>query len=200
LSEEAYPLAWPIGWPRHKGAQDSDSRFKGPTFRWDRVYHGLVAELTRIGARNVVVSTNQPVRRDGLPYAQERIIRDVGVAVYFARGDKALVMAQDRFYTVIGNMRSLAMAVEGLRQMERHGGAVMMERAFSGFTAIAGPTPSRHWSDVLEVRRDVSREIIEANFRRLARDRHPDNGGSDAAMSELNVARDQALKEAAHGR
>jgi hypothetical protein len=142
---EAYPLQWPHGWPRHKGQQDSDSRFNGPGYRWDKVYKGLVEELSRLGAKNIVVSTNQPIRRDGLPYAQERIIPDVGVAVYFTRNGKALVMAQDRFYTILGNMRSLAMAVEGLRQMERHGGAVMMERAFEGFTALPKPTGADWW-------------------------------------------------------
>lgn len=187
---EAYPLQWPEGWPRHKGLQDSDRRFRGPTFHWDRVYGGLKDELKRIGAKNIVVSTNQPLRIDGAPYAQQRNIKDVGVAVYFTRGGKSMVMAQDRFYSVIGNMRSLTMAIEGLRQMERHGGAVMMERAFTGFAAIEAVGKS--WWDVLQVRPDATLEAIEANFRRLARDRHPDRGGSNAAMAELNEARSAA--------
>lgn len=194
MSEEAFPLAWPAGWPRHRGQQDSDSRFKGPTFRWDRVYRGLIDELKRIGAKNIVVSTNQPIRQDGMPYAQSRVINDVGVAVYFVRDGKALVMAQDRFWSVIGNMRSLAMAVEGLRQMERHGGAVMMERAFAGFTSLPKPGGADWW-EVLQVKRDASRETIRANYQRLAKDRHPDLGGSDMLMAELNAARDAALGE-----
>ena len=36
---------------------------------------------------------------------------------------------------------------------------------------------------------------IEAAYKRLARERHPDSGGSTAMMSELNIARDQARKE-----
>lgn len=192
MSAESYPLAWPPGWPRHKGSQDSDTRFKGPTFHWDRVYRGLKDELRRIGATQIVVSTNQPLRNDGAPYAQQRNIADVGVAVYFMRNGKALVMAQDRFWSVIGNMRSLTMSIEGLRQMERHGGATMMERAFDGFAALTAP--GKNWWDVLEVRPDAPRDVIEANFRRLARDKHPDNGGSHEAMSALNEARDAALK------
>lgn len=190
---EAYPLAWPAGWPRHKGAQESDSRFKGPTYHWNRVFRGLQDEVRRIGGTNIVVSTNQPVRNDGLPYAQQRNISDTGVAVYFVRNKKPMVMAQDRFWSVIGNMRSLTMAIEGLRQMERHGGAMMMERAFSGFVALPKPGGADWW-DVLQVNPDASREVIEANFRRLARDRHPDRGGSDNQMAELNRARDQALQ------
>lgn len=192
MTEQAYPLAWPDGWPRHKGNRDSDTRFKGPTYQWNRVYRGIQEEIKRIGGTNIVVSTNQPLRQDGFPYAQERIIRDPGVAVYFLRDRRAMVMAQDRFYSVIGNMRSLTMAIEGLRQMERHGGAAMMERAFSGFAALTAPGKS--WWDVLQVKPDATREVIEANFRRLARDRHPDNGGTHEDMSALNEARAAALK------
>jgi hypothetical protein len=196
MSEQAYPLSWPHGWPRHKGSQDSDTRFRGPTYHWDRVYRGLIEEVRRIGGKHVVVSTNQPLRQDGAPYAQQRNIQDVGVAVYFVRNGKPMVMAQDRFWTIMGNMRSLTMAIEGLRQMERHGGAAMMERAFDGFTALPKPSGADWW-EVLQVDRKATRSIIEAKFRELARSRHPDRGGSDHAMAELNRARDQALQEVA---
>jgi hypothetical protein len=194
MSAEAYPLQWPEGWPRHKGTQDSDSRFKGPTYRWDRVVRGLQDELARIGAKNVVISTNQPVRNDGLPYAQQRNISDTGVAVYFTRKGKAMVMAQDRFWTVLGNMRSLTMAIEGLRQMERHGGAVMMERAFTGFTAIAPPGWKKPWREVFGIKNGWSGDIT-ALYREKARSRHPDAGGSDTLMAELNVAYGEAKAE-----
>jgi hypothetical protein len=184
---EAFPLQWPEGWPRHKGAQDSDTRFNGPTYRWDRVIRGLRDELSKIGATNIVISTNQPVRNDGYPYAQQRNISDTGVAVYFTRKGKSLVMAQDRFWTVLGNIRSLAMAIEGLRQMERHGGAVMLERAFTGFTAIAPPTWKKPWREVFGIKPDWTGDIA-ALYREKARNRHPDAGGSDALMAELNVA------------
>ena len=190
---EAYPLSWPPGWPRHKGAQDSDSRFKGPTFRWDRVFRGLEDELRRIGATEIVISTNQPVRNDGLPYAQQRNIADVGVAVYFMRNGKALVMAQDRFWSIIGNMRSLTMAIEGLRQMERHGGATMMERAFDGFLAL--PPAEDCWT-ILGLnpgpRRDLlTKDEVQAAFRNKVREYHGTNFDAD----RLVKARDEALEK-----
>jgi hypothetical protein len=200
MTEEAYPLSWPAGWPRHRGTRDSDRRFSGPTYRWDRVYHGLTDELRRIGASRIVVSTNQPVRADGLPYAQQRAIHDPGVAVYFMRGKKALVMAQDRFDTVIGNMRSLAMAIEGLRQMERHGGATMMERAFDGFAAL--PAPDDCWKilQIAALRKDrqgvvTNREIIMQAFRSRASESHPDTGTGGVDMDKLVKARDEALAQ-----
>lgn len=186
----AFPLSWPSGWPRRQGSQDSDRLFNGPTYRWDRVYQGLIREVAKIGGTNIVVSSNQPVRADGLPYAQTRNIPDTGVAVYFVRAGKQMAMAQDRFWSVIGNMRSLTMAIEGLRQMERHGGAIMMERAFEGFAAL--PAPKRWW-DVLGVPPLASAEEIESAFRALAKKHHPDNGGDPAQFAEITAARAQVL-------
>ena len=105
-------------------------------------------------------------------------------------------MAQDRFWSIIGNMRSLTMAIEGLRQMERHGGAVMMERAFTGFTAIAPPDWKKSWREVFGVKPDW-RGDITALYREKAKNRHPDAGGSDSLMAELNVAFAEAKQELA---
>jgi hypothetical protein len=198
---EAYPLNWPAGWPRHKGQQDSDTRFKGPTYQWDRVYRGLKDELRRIGATQIVVSTNQPLRNDGAPYAQLRNIPDVGVAVYFMRNGKPLVMAQDRFWSIMGNMRSLTISIEGLRQMERHGGATMMERAFDGFAAL--PVPDDCWK-ILGIEREVimkmrrkenwpgeCRDLIKDFFRTAVRAAAGNNGD----MDRLVRARDEALEK-----
>jgi hypothetical protein len=41
------------------------------------------------------------------------MIRGAGVAIYFMQDKRARVMTRDRFNTVIGNMHSLAMAIEG---------------------------------------------------------------------------------------
>lgn len=200
MTAESYPLAWPPGWPRRKKQQDSDRRFSGPTYRWDRVFRGLQDEIRRIGGTDIVISTNQPVRGDGLPYAQTRNITDPGVAVYFMRRGKPVVMAQDRFDTVMGNMRSLALAIDGLRQMERHGGARMLERAFAGFTAIS--PPESHWSilgiDETIIRRmrvkekwpGECRDLVMDFFRQRVRESH----GTGADMDRLVKARDKALE------
>ena len=89
-------------------------------------------------AWNVVISSNVPLRQDGLPYASQAGKRydDPGVAVYFGLKGKALSMARDRFYSPRENIRSLILAINVTRSIERHGGNTM-ERAFSGFAAIA---------------------------------------------------------------
>jgi hypothetical protein len=148
--------------------------------------------LRRLGATNIVVSSNHKPDRYGIPTESKRSVGDEGIAIYFGLKSRPMAMACDRFDNAAANMRSLGLAIDAMRQLERHGGGTMMERAFSGFAAL--PAPGKKWWDVLQVRPDATRDVIEANFRRLARDRHPDNGGSHEEMSALNEARAAALK------
>jgi hypothetical protein len=83
-----------------------------------------------------------------------------------------------------------------MRSIERHGGAALLERAFTGFTALPAPTAARDWQIVLELSGllQPKREDIEKAYRRLASKHHPDKGGSAERMAEINRARDEALK------
>lgn len=201
---EAFPLQWPAGWPRHRGQKQYTARFKTGRHTWSggsgvRIVTFAVArdklyeELTRLGAKNAVISTNHPPDVRGMPIESKRKIADEGVAVYFSFRGKPMVMACDRYDTAAGNMRSLGLAIEGLRQLERHGGGTMMEKAFEGFAALSD---APHWTGVLGVSKDATVELIEAAYRQLAKKRHPDvPGGSAKAMMELNAARQQAISE-----
>lgn len=197
MTAEAFPLYWPEGWPRTPSSRrESDRRFSGRTYGlgMGRVRDQLIDELRRLGARNVVLSSNVALRRDGLPYADQRKLDDPGVAVYFTLKGKQFVMAADRFESVPGNIRSLGLAIEAMRQLERHGGGAMMERAFSGFAALAAPG-ARHWADVLGIPRDAGSATIREAHRRLILENHPDAGGSSERAGEINAARDAALRE-----
>lgn len=50
--------------------------------------------------------------------------------------------------------------------------------------------------DVLGLAPEASPDEVHAAFRRLARERHPDVGGSKDAFDELRIARDVALADA----
>ncbi len=52
-----------------------------------------------------------------------------------------------------------------------------------------------HWSIVLGVSPSATVAEIKSAYRQKAKAAHADAGGSDEAMSRLNVARDQAIKE-----
>ncbi len=96
-----------------------------------------------------------------------------------------MVMACDRFDNAAANMRSLGLAIETMRQLERHGGGTMMEKAFTGFVAL--PATESPW-DVLGLKPGASAEEIEKAFRQKAQFAHPDAGGSTEAMQRLNEA------------
>jgi hypothetical protein len=72
-------------------------------------------ELRLLGATDIVVSTNVPLRRDGIPYAESGHLEDPGIAVWFTYNKKPMVMARDQFVSVAGNLRSLTLALSGMR-------------------------------------------------------------------------------------
>jgi hypothetical protein len=76
----------------------------------------------------------------------------------------------------------------------RRGTLALVRATFTGFKALPAPH-GKHWRDILQLGSSATRIEIEANFKRLSRDRHPDRGGSADAMAELNNARETALKE-----
>jgi hypothetical protein len=196
MTIEAYPLHWPAGWPRTNPYQrQSDHRFGGGGRRLalGRTISQLVDELRRLGATNIIVSSNMPTKSNGLPYADDRNIDDPGIAVYFDFKKKHLVMARDGFTSVAGNIRSLTLAIEGLRMMERHGGSFMFEKAFTAFAALPPPNWKKPWREVFDVKPDWTGDI-GALYREKAKQRHSDVGGNDSLMAELNVA----YKEARH--
>jgi hypothetical protein len=189
----AYPLEWPPGWPRTRDVQRRNpySRFGQLTLH--KATKRLMAELERLGARAIVLSSNVPLRNDGLPrsdFARYRI-SDPGVAVYFERDDARVCMAHDAWDRVEANVNSLALAIEGLRQMERHGGAHMMRRAFSGFAALPSPEASpASWAEVLGFPPGSVLNIhdVRARYRKLAAEHHPDHGGNADRMAEIIAA------------
>lgn len=196
---EAFPLCWPAGWPRTAGADKKNGghAFKRPGGRYGTVpwtfaaaRDALVDEIWKHGPTSAVVSMNFQTGKNG-PIEGKRRPEDEGVAIYFQRKGRPYVMACDRYSDAEGNMRSLALALEALRQLERHGGGVMMERAYSGFTAL--PAPKRP-HEILGIAATASEAEIRAAWRRRIGEAHPDQGGSEAEASEINAARDAMLR------
>lgn len=204
---EAYPLQWPAGWPR----TPADEKDKGWQFKerirsdtaWQQhkpvsfptARDKLYTELERLGASNVVVSTNHQPDKFGIPTERSRV-QDHGVAIYFRLKGRSMAMACDRFDGAAANMRSLGLAIEAMRQLERHGGGQMMERAFAGFAALPPPMttpPPKKWWEVLEVPQTATGAEVHKAFKALAFKYHPDNQdtGDNAKMAEVNAALEQ---------
>jgi len=193
------PLCWPVGWKRTK------RRAKGPfgnggSISIDGAVQRLRRELRlmRVHDQDIVISTNLTLRLDGLPRSGQAQPQDPGAAVYWidpwAKQPRA--MAIDQYDKVEQNIAALAATIESMRAIERHGGAKVIERAFTGFVALPEPARTeRGWHTVLGVDFLATAEEIEAAYRRLRSERHPDHGGTAAAFFEVQAAYEEAMAE-----
>lgn len=151
----------------------------------------VLAVLDQMGFnKSVVISSNLALRNDGLPRSGQREPDDPGVAVYWGNGKQSRCMAVDRYDRVADNLAAIAATLEAMRAIERHGGASILDRAFTGFVALPAP---EQWFTILGVSAHASRDEIEDAYRRLAMKHHPDRGGSAAEMARINAARDDGL-------
>ena len=189
---QAYPLQWPVTTPRTPETKRKSKLFS--RVGWDTCIQDLRYEVERLGGKHLVISTNQPVRRDGMPFAQARRIDDPGVAVYFVLDAATVCFPSDRFHTLGENLRAVVMHLEAMRGMERWGVGTA-KQAFAGYKALPAVASEEPWWDVLQCKPDATREVIQQQFRALARFAHPDIAGSEDAMARLNAARDRALAE-----
>jgi len=203
----AYPLQWPEGWPRTKSHSRAHGKFSirrgSNSMAQDlSVFDGVervLLELSRfgVGRDDIVISTNLKTRLDGLPRSDQRAPDDPGVAVYWEtrRGGRK-VMAVDRYQKVADNLAAVAATLDAMRAIERHGGAQILDRAFTGFTALPSPAAARTWREVIGVPAFVrDMPSVRIAYRRRASELHPDKGGSHGAMTELNLALAAAEKE-----
>ena len=155
-----------------------------------------------VPANTIILSSNLRLNIDGSVRSAQAQPADPGCAVYWTDGKQQRCMAIDMYTRVEQNIAALAATIEAMRAIERHGGASILDRAFTGFTALPAPIVAgmrRDWSLVLglaELLAPTADDVQQA-YRRLAAKHHPDRGGDPVAMAELNQARDEALKEIA---
>lgn len=202
---EAYPISWPKGWPRTSyDRRVNKSILQRGTL--GEVRRRVYYELRLLKASNCVISTNIPLRNDGEFYASIRPDdNDPGVAIYFSLRGKPMVMARDSYINCHQNMKSIAHAVGHLRGLERHGGATMMERAFSGFAQLPPPDSGSSeevidWREVFApvpdgLSQSETLAIIQVRYRQRAKTEHPDAGGTTEQFIRLNLALKQAVEE-----
>jgi hypothetical protein len=108
---DAYPLQWPQGRPRTRTRAESALG----KFPYHRAAGDVRTEIERLGGKNIVISTNLQLRQDGLPYANQRMPNDPGVAVYFTYKGKQTCFACDRWNRIEHNLRAIFKTIEALR-------------------------------------------------------------------------------------
>jgi hypothetical protein len=204
-----YPLAWPRGWirtktrrvamfsknPRRTTTDGQAYRLRAALSVGDGLER-LAGELRRLGARRIVISSNLRTNLDGTITAkQAKQLDDPGVAVYFHLHDAPRVLACDRWTSAADNMAAIAGHIEAIRAQDRYGVGTL-DQAFAGYAALPpiGGSQGGDWRAELGLGPTelVSPNVVEARYRKLVHDRHPDHGGSHDAIVRLNLARDAA--------
>lgn len=199
VDAERFPLYWPEGQPRTKNRSAAAFKVEFVQAR-DELLHSL--EL--LGAKTIIISTNIPIRGDGLPRAGLPEPADPGVAVYFERRigrdfsaanpPRPFVIACDSFSKVRWNLRAVGGTVEALRAIQRYGATSMLEQAFRGFAALPPAGATKPWTEVLGVPANAGPSVIRTAYRELAAIHHPDRGGDQARMAEINRAYEEASR------
>jgi hypothetical protein len=191
MTVPAYPLQWPTGWERSHPAQKRHGKFKtgrsgyigyGDSKRWESARELTIndavkrvrTELAAMGIDedDVVISTNLKLRLDGFPRSDQRDPDDAGAAVYWRDRGQTRCMAIDRYYRIADNIGAIAATLEAMRAIERHGGATILDRAFTGFAAL--PPPAAPWFEVLGVAAHAPTDVVIDAYRRLRSATHPD--------------------------
>lgn len=156
----------------------------------------LEGELRRLGAEDVLLSTNVPLSLRGMPLSVPKEPADPGAAVYITLHRKPLVFASDKWDRVADNIAAIAQHIDALRRIDRYG-VGSLDQAFAGYAALPQSVVEQSWRAVLgyEPSAMPKPEEIEDRFRQLARQHHPDVGGEHDMMSALSIARHNGLAE-----
>lgn len=211
--QQRYPLSWPTGWkrtPYHARRRAAFHQQKtvygnvmadGSRNAWKSkealsvgaALERLSGELRRLGAARIVISSNLRTRNDGLPYAQQaKQLDDPGVAVYFHLRGAPRVLACDKWLSAAENLAAIAGHISAIRAQDRYGVGTL-EQAFAGYAALPENTAA-DWRTVFGVPDNATLEQVEEAYRRMAREHHPDAGGTHEGMARLNEARLHARK------
>src|SRR3546814_20238180 len=107
----SYPLHWPASWPRARGRSEAKFGQKDYSKAYQTTKRvtiataldRLEAELTRLGARGIILSSNLERTLSGAPRSGQADPADPGVAVYFPLKGRDTVLACDRWYRAADN-------------------------------------------------------------------------------------------------
>ena len=86
------------------------------------------------------------------------------------------------------NLRAIYLTLEGLRMAHQRGLGDLLTNTVSQMLQLGQAAGQRDPHEVLGVRPDSPHAVAEAAYRALAKEAHPDAGGSPELMTELNAA------------
>lgn len=198
------PLNWPKGYqrtPYRKSARFGSARDNGGmrSLNMNEATRRLREELARLGVRDfdvdVLILTNLKVGVSGLPRGDQGEPSDPGVVVNWEVSGKSRNMPIDIYDRVADNIAAVAATLKAMRDIERHGGKVIQDKAMEAFDAL--PAPDTCWQILGLTDRPIdtySKVHIVNTFKDLAM-LTTDHRGMPIDMNVLVKARDEALSK-----
>ena len=142
----------------------------------------LVDELLRLGAKNVIISSNLQTRSRGQGFLSNQIIKDVGVVAYFDLKGQPKAMACDKWDKPEHNLWALFLSIQAIRGLERWGGSEFLDGLFTGFKALPETTIVNTIQYFSEFKNKAE---AKARFVELVKVNHPDVGGDAEIFMEI---------------
>ncbi|MCX6217649.1 J domain-containing protein [Spirosoma sp.] len=206
-----YPLTWPAGRRRRATPESTKTAVSLASAR-----DHLLKQMDALGAKIIVISSNAALRKDGLPSARQPKLGDMGVAVWFkwTLTSEWLCISCDLYDSIAGNIRAIGLSVAEIRGFTNRLAIPMYATIGELFSCKPPPVeqkpppkqekqpppphkwPEGDWRNVLQiVGKVVTYSQVQTNYRRLAKQYHPDKpGGSTIKFQELQEAYEKAKK------
>ena len=187
-------LDWPAGWERTPSAERQTGR-KFQASVADTTTE-IEAEMRRMDVDSWRASIgNQHTKSDGLPRHNAHP-DDPGFVLRWTDGEEQYAVACDTYYSLRANVRAVYLWVHetrmrGQRPVRTGDSEFAAARLPAGDDAAVAHQRPPH--EVLEVSPDATDAVVDAAYRELLKERHPDQGGSTEAVKELRAAKDAML-------
>lgn len=194
----ASPLTWPTGWKRTDTHDRARARFNKK--KWsgygtrqltiNDAREALEGEMWRLGVEGeFILSTDLQLRLDGFPRSGQREPEDPGASVWWRPpgADQDRVIAIDIYDRVADNIYAIAKTIEAMRGIKRWGGGEVLERTFTGLTALPSPETAGGVDpyQVIGIDRGASDVEIRRAFNKARSKAHPDHGGSTERFNQV---------------
>ncbi len=194
-----YPLQWPEGWKKTVPIARKLGHFQSSFTFAERE---LASVVKQIGGQtgSLIINCNhyldELTPNEVNELTMDRYISSPEVVISFLRKNKEVIFACDKWLRLRDNLRALSCTIQALQKVSFWGAGEAMERAFNAFEVPALPSP-RDWRAILGFTKPVifTRDLIQRAWRDKIKTTHPDIGGYDGNVAEVNAARDEAFRE-----
>lgn len=154
---------------------------------WANTLDLLHRELRHLDARSIVIGCGlreRDIRNDGWPRSDAREPGHPGIELSFDTPHGRLVYATDVCVWWQHNVRAIALGLEALRAVDRHGITRRGEQ-YAGFKQLTagGPDPDRG-AELIHQHGSARAALLAT---------HPDQGGDPADFADVQAAREAGL-------